>query len=528
MTENFREILEKLPGTKVNSQKFNEVFQVEGIPLWCFLEPLMKAPQIPKPFRSLDGIEKGVKEDKTPSSLNGLELLILRKGLAFNEKLKVWLSSGKRKTSRESDVADILFLAYTNQIFEKNGQPEFLGFGDVINDLKKRDVGPLVLICDPITRNSLFRLKKFENLLYSHIDSEIIKESKKISQELAKKWKKVDKKSLLTHHGKNYWKFLESEMNFLFSREILETIIKYYLTFKKMIKKYDVKLIYLTDIIGIYESALFGAACKLDKKILYSPHGYGGYAVPLYLREEFYRKLIFAASGDEERKKLLRLGIKRGDIFVTGSPFFDKIVEYRSKKEKPKTGKVITLITQPLVEDKYVGKREYFNYIQKFLIQIAKIKNIAHIIIKLHPREKYKSHYESIVKSLGLKNVSVTQELGKDALYSILSKSDLLVSTGSTTDVEGIMLDKNVIVIDGLAKGPLAELAKKDKYREAAVVIDKNGDLTGVITKALTKKDLQMELMQKRRRYLVDSFYKIDGKAHERVTNLILRLIAKS
>jgi hypothetical protein len=527
MTENFRDILEKLPEKKVDSQKFNEVFQIDGIPLWYFLEPLMKAPQIPKPFRSLEDIEKDIKEDKTPSSLDDLKLLILRKGLPFDEKLKVWLSNVKRKKSRESGVADILFLAYTNQIFEKNGQLEFLGFGDVINDLKKRDVGPLVLVCDPISRNSLFRLKKFENLLYSHIDSEIIKESKRMSQELAKKWKKVDKKSLFTHHGKNYWKFLESEMDFLFSREILGAMIKYYLTFKKIIKKYDVKLIYLTDIIGIYESALFGAACKLDKKILYSPHGYGGYAVPLYIREEFYRKLIFATSGDEERKKLLKLGIKREDIFVTGSPFFDKIAKWKKMKIK-KAKNTITLLTQPLVEDKYTDEKEYFDYLRKFLAQINDVENVSKIIVKLHPRETHKSRYESIAKSLGLRNTNITQELGKDALYSILSDSDLLISYGSTTDIEGLMLDKDVIVINGLAKGPLAELGKKDEYREVVLEIDKNDNLTGMITKILTDEDLQEELRQKRRKYLADSFYKIDGKAHERVADLILRLIAES
>jgi hypothetical protein len=523
MTENFREILEKLPEKKVDSQKFNEVFQVDGIPLWYFLEPLTKAPQIPKPFRSLEDIEKDIKEDKTPSSLDDLKLSILRKSLDINEKLKLWISGVKKEKLGGSNVADILFIAYTNQIFEKNDRSEFLGFGGVINDLEKRDVKPLVLICDPLSKNSLFKLKKFDNLLYGHLDSEIIKESKRISRELVKKWEKVDKKSLFTYQGKNYWKFFKNEMNFLFSREILDTLVKYYLTFKKIIEKCDVKLIYLTDIIGIYESALFGATYKLDKKILYSPHGYGGYAVPLYLRKEFYRKILFAASGNEEKGKLLKLGIKKENIFVTGSPFFDEITKYKKKIKKPK--KTVTLITQPLVEDKYVEEKEYFNHIRKFLIQINNVKNVARIIVKLHPREKYISRYESIIKSLGLRNVRVTQELGKDALYLILGGSDLLISTGSTTDIEGMMLNKNVIIIDGLKKGPMGQLEKREKYRKAVVVIDKNGDLTATITKVLTNKKMQNKLRQKRKKYLEESSYKIDGKAHQRVADLIYKCL---
>ncbi len=520
MTGNFREILE-VARKKVDSQKFNEVFQVDGIPLWYFLEPLLKAPQIPKPFRSLDGIEKDAKEDKPPSSLDSLELLILRKGLTLNEKLKIWLSSAKVKKSRGSGATDILFLAYTNQLFEKNSQLEFLGLGDVIKDLKKLDIEPLVLICDPISRNSLFRLKKFENLLYSYIDSEIIEESKKMSQELAKKWKKVDKKSLFTHNGKNYWKFIESEMNFLFSQEIMKTIIKYYLTFKKIIKKHDIKLIYLTNIIGIYESALFGAACKLDKKILYSPHGYGGYAVPLYLREEFYSKLIFAASGNEERKKLLKLGIKSRDIFITGSPFFDKIVEYKSKKEEENLGKTVTLLPTALVEYKFIGKNEYFDHIRKYLMQISKVKNIKKIIIKLHPSEKYKSEYESIVKSLKLTNVEIIQRPGKEFLYSVLKDSDLLLSFGSTADIEGLMLSKDVVVIEGFLSN------REDPYKKAVMQVEKDDDLTSTLDKVLNDKNVRNDLKIKREKYLKEAFYKVDGKAHERVADLIVSLIRK-
>ena len=170
-------------------------------------------------------------------------------------------------------------------------------------------------------------------------------------------------------------------------------------------------------------------------------------------------------------------------------------------------------------------EKEYFDHVRKFLIKINNVKKVAKIVVKLHPRERHKLQYEAVVKSLGLKNVKITQAPGKDALYSILSDSDLLVSYGSTTDIEGLMLDKNVIVIDGLKKGPLAEAAKKDKYQEAVVAIDKKDDLTATITKVLTDKNLQEELRQKRHMYLANSFYRTDGKAHERVANLIINVL---
>jgi hypothetical protein len=521
-------VIERWADRETNSKKFNEVFKVDGIPVWYFLGSLLKGAYLPRPFKTSAEIEEEMRSNRTPTGFGDLKSnlihLGLRKGLWINERIKWRISSAKRKKAGEKDV---LFLGYTNEVTQgKRGELRPIGFHDVIDTLNERGVKPLVLFCDPISANSFGGLLKFENLLYSYIDPEIIKESRKLSRELNQEWKKISegkKAELFTFDGKKYWRFMKSELNFLFSREMLATLITYYLTFKKIVESHKIKLIFLVSLGGFYESLLLGVAYKLNKKVIYSAHGYGGrYFI---VSGKLVENVFFAAWGNEEKGKLLRLGIKKENIFITGSPLFDIIAKYKSKKEKPKTGKVTTLITQPLVEDKYVGKREYFNYIQKFLIQIAKVKNIAQIIIKLHPREKYKSHYESIAKSLGLKNVSVTQELGKDALYSILGGSDLLVSTGSTTDIEGMMLDKDVVVIEGLTKGPLAELAKKDRYRKAVVVIDKDDDLASMITKIFTNKDLRKTLRQKRHKYLVNSFYRTDGKAHERVADLILRLI---
>ena len=529
VTENliFR-VISEWTEKNINGKKFNEVFQLDGIPVWYFFEPLIKGAYLPRPFRTLAEIKEDVESRKIPKKFDLKSKLIefyLRKGLWLSEKIK-WSISSRPVQRGERDV---LFLCYTNQVVEdEKGKPRPIGFSDVIRDLGVRGVKPIVLFCDPLSKNSFKGLLKFPSLLYSYITPEMIKESNRISRELNKKWKKIDEKEkakLFTFGRKCYWRFLKDELNFLFSREMLNVVVTYYLTFKAIVKRHDIKVICVASLGGFYETLLLGVAYALNKKVVYSPHGYGDrYFI---VRDEFLKNVYFAAWGWETKKRLLNLGIKKENISITGSPFFDKIAKYKSKREKHKTGKIITLITQPLVEDGYVGKREYFKYVQKFLAQIVKIKNVAQIIIKLHPREKYRSNYESIVKSLGLKNVIITQEPGKEALYTVLSKSDLVVSTGSTADIEGIMLDKNVIVIDGLAKGFLAELSKKDKYREAVYEVNKNDDLTDAVTKILTSRDLQERLRQERRRYLAGSFYKIDGKAHERVSALILRLIKR-
>lgn len=519
-------VIEKWSERKIDGKKFNDIFQIDGIPVWYFFGPLLKQEYLPRPFKSLAEIEEDVKSGRTAAWFENLKLKLtcfgLRKGMLINEKIKWSITSSKRKEAGEKDV---LLLGYTNRLardIKGNLKPEVSPVADV---LKKRGVKPLLLICDPLSKNSFKGLLKFQTLLYSYIDSETLGQSKRLSRELSREWKKIDEKKkeeLFTFNGESHWRFLKRELNFLFSKEMLTTLVTYYLTFKKIMEKHKMKVIYLTALGGFYEALLLGVVYNLDKKVVYSAHGYGGrYFV---VCEEFIKNVRFAAWGNEERRVLLKLGAKEKNIFLTGPPFFDEISKYK-KKETKKIKKIVTLITQPLVEDKDMTKREYFGHVRKFLMQIIKVKNVGKIVIKLHPREKYKSQYEAIVKSLGLTNTEVTQEVGKTILYSILSGSDLLISYGSTTDIEGIILDKNVMIIDGLKKGPSAEAAKKDKYREAVVVLDKNDDLTDAIAKVLTSKDLREKLKQKRRGYLLNSFYKIDGKSHERVADLITRII---
>ena len=520
-------VIEKWSERKIDGKKFNEIFQIDGIPVWYFFEPLFKQEYLPKPFKNLVEIESDVKEGRTPTRFESLKLKLaqfgLRKGMRASEGVKWFIASFKKPRGGEKKV---LFLGYTNQVARKGGELKPAGFHEVVDVLKERKAKPLVLFCDPLSKNSLRGLLEFPDLLYSYVDPKTVKESKRLAHELNRKWKEISeekKEKLFTFDGRSYWRFLRNELNFLFSKEMMTVLITYYLTFKKIVEKYGIKVIYLTALGGFYEPLLLGVAYKLDKKVVHSSHGYVGRF--LIVRDEFLRNVALAAWGWEERERWLKLGIKKESIFVTGSPFFDEIARHRTKKEKDKTKRTVTILPTALVEYKIVGKNEYFSYIRKCLAQLSKVKNIKKVVIKLHPDEKHKPEYESVARSLKLTNVEVVQKPGKEFLYAVLRDSDLLISFGTTADVEGLMLDKDIIVIDGLKRGPIAELSKKDKYREAVVVTDKNDDLTGVVTKVLTDKKVRRNLGEKRRRYLVNSFYKIDGKAHERIADLVESLL---
>jgi hypothetical protein len=310
---------------------------------------------------------------------------------------------------------------------------------------------------------------------------------------------------------------------FVYSKQFIRLFEKYYLIFRNIIKEHNVKAVFLTGLVGLYESALLQLSLDLGIKIFCCQHGFYR---NLYPNKKLLKNVIFFASGNEEKRTLLRCGINPKNIFVTGSPFFDKIAKYRKHASKSHGKKTITILTQPLIEDSYIGESEYFDYVRKFLSETASARNVDRIIIKLHPRETHVKQYMSIAESIKSKNIKIATGGDKNDLYKSLSSSTLLLSYGSTTDVEGIALGKDIILINGLKRGNMGVMQRKDGYRTAVIEIDKDDCLSDCIDHFMNNPQLKRRMMQHRDKYLNENFFAFDGTASARVTNIIERLLS--
>lgn len=497
----------------MNWTEFNKIFKIDGIPLGYLLERLIVCGSVTRAFKAfkLGEIRRVPNSDLRTNML----LFALRKGFSINETIKSKLSVPKRE---DGDKRDVLFLAFTNQIFrDERDKLEFLGFNEVVNELKKRGKKPLVLVVDPVSRNSLFGLKKYDNVLYSYMDRGIFRESNRIARELHRTWENLDEKTKMKMfgiRGKRAWRGIKNKMEFLMSSEILSVIVRYYITSKKIIRNHNVSVVYLTDLNGFYELPLVAAAYKLDRAILYAPHGGG--RIRMIMAREFVERITIAAWGEWHRKRLS--GIGKEKVFVTGSPFLDKIARYRVKRPAKKK-KTVLFITKAVYETPAIDKDEYFRYVRKFLRELNETEGVGKIILKLHPMEvgKYIRDYKKVIQSLGL-DIEINQQLEKDTLYSLISNSDLLISYGSVVDVEGMMLDKNVINIEGLGISTT--------YKEAVYRIKRDEDLKTAVELVLYDKKTQREVKRKRENY-IRSLARVDGGAYKRVANLVMSLIEK-
>jgi len=517
-------MIQELHEKKLESGNFGDLFQIDGIPLWYFFQGFINSSFLPAPFRPLWVIEKEIKNGFPPKTGIKSRLLAftLKKGLTLNEWIKHVIAKRDEKEQKKGKK-DVLFIVLTNQIRQKKDGLEFLECGGVLSSLERyKKIKPLILVGDPFSKNSLFKLRRYGPLIYHYITPEIIAKSRQLSKELNERWKRLDeddKRKLFTYRGRNYWKFFECNMNILFSKEFLFTLIKYYLTCKEILLKHDIKVVYLTSLTNFYDLSLLGAASKLEKTVVYSSHGYTRGTVGGW---KLLKNVIFAAGGAEHKKDLLANGVKKENIVVTGFPFLDEIASYIRKRKSKTGGKTVSLLTTTVVESKFMEKKKYFALIREVLKQLKEVPEIKKIIIKLHPAEKHRAEYEKIARSLGMKHVNVTQKTGRSFLYEVINESDALIGFGSTAILEGLVFDKDAIHLKPLESRPVFEF-------ESATYLVKNIDeLAKSIRNVLNNNATKRELRLRRRKYLNRSFYKIDGKSSMRIADLIASLVGKN
>jgi CDP-glycerol glycerophosphotransferase (TagB/SpsB family) len=139
------------------------------------------------------------------------------------------------------------------------------------------------------------------------------------------------------------------------------------------------------------------------------------------------------------------------------------------------------------------------------------------LIIKQHPGEGQK-HFRLIEKYLRRYNIDGIILPGNSDIYELLYVCDFMITKNSTTADEAIALGKPVIILN---LSGIPDIVSHVNHGVALGVYIM-ADLQPAIEKLLNgAKDLDIY----RERYIDEYMYKIDGKANDRICELILRTI---
>jgi UDP-N-acetylglucosamine:LPS N-acetylglucosamine transferase len=207
-------------------------------------------------------------------------------------------------------------------------------------------------------------------------------------------------------------------------------------------------------------------------------------------------------------------GNPRYDIFFYSDNIFSKM-EIIKKYDLPKNKNVILWTTQCQglsVEENKKNFKAVFETMQT-------IKDTT-LIIKQHPREGEK--YTKMIKEYQNDYMINAILTPKDSdTYELLFICDLMITKTSTTAMEAVALNKPVIILNLSGEPDPVEYVKEG----VALGVYKEEDLKSAIEKLLRD---DSELIKNRKKYIERYLYTIDGKATERVVNLITQMIEES
>ncbi len=410
----------------------------------------------------------------------------------------------------------------------------------IMNYMLKSSEYNLVQLDAALTREGAWKGIKEKKKLFipydyfifkSFLDCSIRKKLKFLRSRLRILWKKIDKNktfkeaiicddinlySSLRQHIKSY--FLKGFNSFISAARNIEAG-------KKILEDYNINLTICADENGAARFLVFAAKMNSIPSIGLQ-HGiittlwnvsYTHSKNDIYKYKENLNCQIpdkTAVFGNYFKKILFKEGnYPAGKVVVTGQPRFDILYEnrkdYSKKNIYKKLGigngkKLAVYASQPMKSDLNTA---FSAVIRTF----KKLKDVK-LIVKLHPSDD-PSPYKTILQELKYEAI-ISKNID---LHELIICSDLLISVHSTVILEALALEKPVIQLNLMEKYDIFG----EKANKLIQFVNRENQLSNAIKVLLYNKSYSKWLREKRKEFISEYFYKIDGKSTERFIKVL-------
>ncbi len=221
-----------------------------------------------------------------------------------------------------------------------------------------------------------------------------------------------------------------------------------------------------------------------------------------------------AVFGADTKVFLVKKGVLASQIFVTGSPKFDELIDHGSEGlvEKSDTRRVL-LMTQSFVEHQLWTRPQWEDFVTTVITALNGMKNIA-LTIKVHPGEDV-APYD---KLLGSYDLHYEWEIIKQgALSEQLRRCDTSITVNSTAGLEAMSQGKPLVIIDLFSNG-----GTEFYEHSGAWTVSSKDDIAVNIENSLDPARLD-EYRRTSAEFLERHIHMRDGRAAERIADLIRR-----
>ena len=284
----------------------------------------------------------------------------------------------------------------------------------------------------------------------------------------------------------------------------------------RAIQDYTPQLILTADEAMPFPATVLEAARLADIPTLCVLHG----AMPDHPKHRASRATTVAVSGDLTRRRLIAKGTDPDRIALTGLPQLDPLADRTSLERMDIAGEFGVPSGKPVVVYTMlsgIGVTPLSDVIAataEVLGAARALKERCTFIFKRHPADRG----DLMRNQMNIDPASFGVVDTLDApIHPLLWNADLVITQMSTTGQEALILDKRLIVVNLSGKPdsiPYVEYG-------AALGVYERGVLEETIGRALDSAETQNALEKGRERFVMDFAHKVDGKAVERITDLV-------
>ena len=216
-------------------------------------------------------------------------------------------------------------------------------------------------------------------------------------------------------------------------------------------------------------------------------------------------------------KKMLKVGIPKSNLIVTGNPMFDPLFKkFMHKESYPPTGRIrILFFPMQYYESGIWSKKQRDYAITEIVKIITKYKNKFSLQVKLHPTTQVYEDYSSLIHKID-PSVKIHQ---KGSIIDYLDETDVFISLVpiSSAGIFPLIAHKPLVLCNFFNY-------QNESFLKSGLAVEcKNPeDLIKLVETSLSTKNVSKEKIDD---YIKEFLYKPDGRASERLCQGIINLL---
>lgn len=324
--------------------------------------------------------------------------------------------------------------------------------------------------------------------------------------------------------------------------EVAADEIEIAICFEALVKNNDLDLVVFRTEKMPFERTLIRLAARQGIPTLHVAHALWGRVKGGNIAGEYGRGLdsdYISVFGKRAFDGIVNCGIDPDRVFIAGSPYWDELYSERNQMDRKEACRrlqlnpdhpVILFCTGYAHANSSTYPIQYNDLMEDHKAVMRAIKELdteSQLIVRYHPTELNDAHATDQEKRAAVS--AYKSWLKREGVHHVLISNDHKIESFKAADAAIIFRGSNVIVDSMILQCPVIALRSGGLFNKDGICVAKNlEDLPALTKNIIDDPSRREEIIQAQNKALPDLNFGNDGKARERIAELIIRLAGES